>query len=174
MLNRPNLTLSALALSNRLNLGTRSLAVNASVNHGAQPSRIRHTHQDVMREGMVWYGVFPIIPKRYAMPTIPGSSSRVQQRLRGCLTLQPFWSAVDSGVEPEPRPDNLVGRPEIRAEDWDSWIQIEGPDQCRPTKRGSITKPRGDLKSARNFGPRRAARRAAEHRAAASAATAGK
>ena len=36
MLNRTNLTLSALALSNRLNLGTRSLAANASVNDGDQ------------------------------------------------------------------------------------------------------------------------------------------
>ena len=40
MLNRTNLTLSA--LSNRLNLGTRSLALNASVNNGGQTLRIRH------------------------------------------------------------------------------------------------------------------------------------
>ena len=43
LMNRTNLTLSALALSNRLNLGTRSLAVNASVNewrsNPAHPSR---------------------------------------------------------------------------------------------------------------------------------------
>ena len=62
MFNRTNLTLSARTLSNRLNLGTRSLALNASVNDGDQTLRIRHAHHDVMREGMVWYDVFPIIP----------------------------------------------------------------------------------------------------------------
>ena len=60
MLNRTNLTLSALALSNGLNLGTRSLAANASVNDGDQTLRTRHSHHDVMRERMVWYVVFSI------------------------------------------------------------------------------------------------------------------
>ena len=41
MLNRTNLTLSALALSNGLNLGTRSLAANADVNLDGQTSYIR-------------------------------------------------------------------------------------------------------------------------------------
>jgi hypothetical protein len=47
MLNRNNLTLSA--LSNRLNLGTRSLVLNTGVNNGTA-QRIRHAHHDVMRK----------------------------------------------------------------------------------------------------------------------------
>ena len=50
MLDRTNLTLSALALTSGLNLGTRSLAANASVNTNGD-SRIRHTHHGLMREG---------------------------------------------------------------------------------------------------------------------------
>ena len=42
MLNRTNLTLSALALSNGLNLGTRSLAANASVNRWSDPVHPSH------------------------------------------------------------------------------------------------------------------------------------
>jgi len=73
MLNRTNLTLSALALSNRLNLGTRSLAANAGVNNVGDTLRIRSSHQDVMRVGMVWYVVFSIPKPRHAIPAIPSS-----------------------------------------------------------------------------------------------------
>jgi len=51
MLNRTNLTLSA--LSNRLNLGTRSLALRTGVNNGGQALRIRSSHdRHVMRKGI--------------------------------------------------------------------------------------------------------------------------
>ena len=80
LMNRTNLTLSALALSNGLNLGTRSLAVNASVNDGDQTLRIRHPHHDVMRERMVWYVVSSIPKPTNAIPAIPGSFSQQQQR----------------------------------------------------------------------------------------------
>ena len=39
MFNRTNLTLSARTLSNRLNLGTRSLALNAGVKNGGRTLR---------------------------------------------------------------------------------------------------------------------------------------
>ena len=78
MLNRMNLTLSA--LSNRLNLGTRSLALNASVNHGDQTLRIRHLHHDVMRDTMAWYVVSPFAPGKYDIPPIPGSIIPGQQQ----------------------------------------------------------------------------------------------
>ena len=52
MLSRINLTLSA--LTNRLNLGTRALVLNASVNNGKTALRIRHPHHDVMRQSVVW------------------------------------------------------------------------------------------------------------------------
>ncbi len=55
MFNRTNLTLSARTLSNRLNLGTRSLALNAGVNHGGQTLRTRHrlSWRHARRDGVV-------------------------------------------------------------------------------------------------------------------------
>ena len=82
LMNRTNLTLSALALSNGLNLGTRSLAVNASVNDGDLTLRIRHSHHDVMRERMVWYVVSSIIKPMYAIPAIPAHFSSSNNRDR--------------------------------------------------------------------------------------------
>jgi hypothetical protein len=93
MLNRTNLTLSALALSNRLNLGTRSLAANAGVNHGAQTLCILHSYHDVMRERMVWYVVSSIAKPRHAIPAIPGSLSKVQQQ-RFTKLIAPAMSAA--------------------------------------------------------------------------------
>jgi len=84
MLNRTNLTLSALALSNRLNLGTRSLAACAGVNTGDTTLRIRPSHHDVMREGMEWYVVFSNPKPRYAIPAIPCSFSPVRERQLRC------------------------------------------------------------------------------------------
>ncbi len=109
MFNRTNLTLSARSLSNRLNLGTRSLAVNANATNGGQILRTRHTHHDVLREGMVWYDVFPIMPEGYAIPSIPGSFSQSQQCQPGGLTRLPGRMADDVRVEPDPRPASLVG-----------------------------------------------------------------
>ncbi len=112
MFNRTNLTLSARTLSNRLNLGTRSLALNAGVNHGGQILRTRQTFHGVMRDGMVWYDVFPITQPRYGIPTIPGSFSQQPQRQPSCLTEQPGGPAEVVRVEPDPRPADLVDRPE--------------------------------------------------------------
>jgi len=88
MLNRTNLTLSALALSNRLNLGTRSLAACAGVNTGDTTLRIRPSHHDVMREGMEWYVVFSNPKPRYAIPAIPCSFSPVRERQLRSVTSQ--------------------------------------------------------------------------------------
>jgi hypothetical protein len=71
MLNRTNLTLSD--LSNRLNLGTRSLVLMTSTNNGADALRIRHFHHDVMRESMVWYVVSQSKSVKYDIPPVPGS-----------------------------------------------------------------------------------------------------
>jgi hypothetical protein len=70
MLNRTNLTLSD--LSNRLNLGTRSLVLTTSTN-GANALRIRHFHHDVMRDSMVWYVVSPSKYVKHDIPPVPGS-----------------------------------------------------------------------------------------------------
>ena len=114
MFNRTNLTLSARSLSNRLNLGTRSLALGAGVNHDGQTLRIRTATHGVMREGMVWYDVFSIMPMGYGIPSIPGSFSQPQQCQPGCVTRQPGRLAVEVRVEPDPRPADLVDRPEPR------------------------------------------------------------
>jgi hypothetical protein len=72
MLNRTNRTLSANL--NRLNLGTRSLAVTANLNTGdLQTLRTRHVHRVVMRDGMHGYRPSPISISRGAIPVIPGS-----------------------------------------------------------------------------------------------------
>ena len=115
MLNRTNRTLSALALSDRLDLGTRSLAANASVNRGDQTLLVRQTHHGVMRDGMKWFLLFPMPRSASAIPSIPGSISQVWPCQLSCLTEQQGLVAVDVRVEPEPRPADLVGRPEPSA-----------------------------------------------------------
>ncbi len=112
MLNRTNLTLSALALSNRLNLGTRSLAANASVNKGDKTQNIRQSHHDVMRDGMVWLGGYPIPQIGPALPSIPGSFSAVPQCPSQDVAVQRSCCVADVEVLVEPRPDNLAERPE--------------------------------------------------------------
>ena len=112
MLNRTNLTLSALALSNRLNLGTRSFAANASVNFGGQTLRTRQSHHDVMRERMDWYVVLSIPRPRYAIPAIPGSFFHVLQRQLSFVTSEQSPVAVDVLSYPSRDPADLVGRRE--------------------------------------------------------------
>jgi hypothetical protein len=83
MLNRTNLTLSASALSNGLNLGTRSLAARAGVNDDGTTFHIcpSHPHADVMREdGMVWYVAVSIPRPKHVIPFIPSSILPVQAR----------------------------------------------------------------------------------------------
>jgi hypothetical protein len=73
MLNRTNRTLSANL--NRLNLGTRSLALVAGINNGEKSLHIRHAHGVIMRAGMVGYCPPRIPDSRPDLPFIPGSSS---------------------------------------------------------------------------------------------------
>lgn len=72
MLNRNNRTLSANL--NRLNLGTRSLAAQASANFGGQTLRIRHAHSVVMRDGMLGDPHDPMLVGSWRITGIPGSS----------------------------------------------------------------------------------------------------
>jgi hypothetical protein len=151
MFNRTNLTLSARSLSNRLNLGTRSFALVADVKNGDQTLRTRHTHHDVLREGMVWYDVFPNMPEGYAIPSIPGSFSQSQQCQPSGLTRLSGRVADGVRVEPDPRPASLVGRPE-------PCVRVGVAGAVVPVKPAS----------------KRAARRAAKAAAALSAASVGK
>jgi hypothetical protein len=173
LMNRTNLTLSALALSNRLNLGTRSLAVNASVNDGDLTPRIRHPHHDVMRERMVWHVVSSIIEPMYAIPTIPGSFSQQQQRPSSCVTLPQGDVAVDVCVGPDLRPADLVGRRERCVFDRDPSFGTIVPPAGNPTSGATGTRTRPGMKSAGINGSKRTAKRTA-HKAAAMSATFGK
>ena len=73
MLNRTNRTLSANL--NRLNLGTRSLALVAGFNKGAQALHTRHAYPVVMRAGMVGDPADPRLIGSVGIPSIPGSPS---------------------------------------------------------------------------------------------------
>jgi hypothetical protein len=174
MLNRTNLTLSALASSNGLNLGTRSLAVNASVNDGDLSLRIRQVHHDVMRERMVWYVVLSIPKPKYAIPTIPSSFFQRQQSTSSCVTLPQGYVAVNVCVAPEPRPADLVGRLERCVLDQNPSFGTIVPPTGNPIRGASGSKSRPGSKAAGIAGLKRTARRAARPAAAAMSATTGK
>jgi hypothetical protein len=174
LLNRTNLTLSALALSNGLNLGTRSLAANASVNDGDQTLRNRHSHHDVMRERMVWYVVSSIPKPMYASPAIPSSFFQFQQQLLSCVTLPQGDVAVKVCVEPKPRPADLVGRREPCVLDRDPSFGTIVPFSGNLTRGASDFKLRPGMKRSGIPGLKRTARRAARPAAAAMSATFGK
>jgi hypothetical protein len=175
MFHRTNLTLSARTLSNRLNLGTRSLALNAGVNHGGQTLRTRQTHHDAVREGMVWYDVFPIMPARYGILTNPGSFSQPQPCLPSCPRMQPGRSAVAIRVEPDPRPADLIDRPERGVEVGDPRFPsvAVAPWERRSPERPLACESRLGGKSPVKSGWKRAAKRAAKS-AATSVARPGK
>ena len=175
MFHRTNLTLSARSLSNRLNLGTRSLARNAGVKNGGLTLRTRQTHHDVLREGMVWYDVFPIMPEGYGIPSIPRSFFQ-QQGQPGCVIPQPGPVADDVRVDADPRPADLVGRPEPCVR-----VGVAGflPAPVAVSERSSTSCERSSgSRSGRKApvkpGLKRAARRAARAAAVISAASIGK
>jgi hypothetical protein len=176
MFNRKNLTLSARTLSNRLNLGTRSFALVANVKNGGRTLCTRPTHHDVLREGMVWYDVFPIMPVGYNIPTISGSFSQPQPSQPGGLTGQPGPVAERVRVIPDPRPADLVGRPEPCVR-----VGVPGflPVSVAVSERSSDSSERSsgsrsDRKSPVKPGLKRAAWRATKAAAAISAANTGK
>jgi hypothetical protein len=174
MFNRTNLTLSARTLSNRLNLGTRSLALNAGVNHGGQILRIRLALHGVMRDGMVWYDVFPITQPRYGIPTNPGSFSQQPQSQPSCLTEQPGRLAEVVRVEPDSRPADLVDRPERCVKVGDPRFPSVAVTvvERRTAKRVSGSASRSGWKSAGKPGLKHAAKRAAKAKAATAIAAA--
>jgi hypothetical protein len=173
MLSRMNLTLSALALSNRLNLGTRSFAANASVNFGVQTLRTRQSHHDVMRERMDWYVVLSMPRPRYAIPAIPSSFFSEQQCPTSCVTLQQGCVAVDVPVEPEPRPADLVGRPEPCVYDRGLYTLTTSSTTWSTAPDTTSLRLLESAKSSAKHGFKRTARRAAKA-AARRSATSGK
>jgi hypothetical protein len=174
MFNRTNLTLSARTLSNRLNLGTRSLALNAGVNHGGQTLRARLTFHGVMRDGMVWYDVFPITRPRYGIPTNPGSFSPQPQHQPSGLTEQLGRPAEVVRVEPDPRPADLVDRRERCAKVGDPRFPSVAVTvvERRSAERVSGSASRSGWKSPGKPGLKRTVMRAAKAKAAAAIAAA--
>jgi hypothetical protein len=175
MFYRTNQTLSALALSNRLlNLGTRSLAANASVNDGDQTLRTRHSYHGVMRDGMVWYDVFTDPKTKHVIPTIPSSSSQPQQCQPVSVILQGVVTTVGVRVELEPRPADLVDRPEPSVEDREPRFRPSAPGERNTVKPAFQSTKRLSSKSLREHGSKLAAWRATRDSAAMSATTSGK
>ncbi len=101
MLSRMNRTLSA--LTNRLNLGTRTLVLNASGNNGKTTLRIRHIHHDVMRQRMVWCVESSFTSERYDIPPMPDSIvPGPQQPPIRCADQEPSRSACQRSAQPKP------------------------------------------------------------------------
>jgi hypothetical protein len=175
MFNRTNLTLSARSLSNRLNLGTRSLALVANVKNGGLALRIRHAHQDhdVLRDGMAWYDVFPIMPVGYVIPSIPGSFSTSQQS-QSVGQSRPSGRVAESvRAMADLRPASLVGCPEPCVP-----VGVPGtpPESVVVSERGSCERERTfEARAARKVpakpGLKRPARRAAKAAAIRAAST---
>jgi hypothetical protein len=174
MLSRTNQTLSALALSNRLNLGTRSLAALASVNDGNLTPCTRHSYHGVMRDGMVWYDVFSNPKTKHPIPTIPSSSSQPQQCEPVSVILQRVVTTVGVRVELEPRPANLVERPGPDVEDREPRFRTSATFNRNTAKPAFRSTKRLSSKSLRERGSKLAAWRATRDSAATSAATSGK
>jgi hypothetical protein len=175
MLNRTNLTLSALALTNGLNLGTRSLAASASVNTDGDLVRILHSHHGVMREGMKWYSIVSVSKPRWGIPVIPDSFSQMQQQRFGCVLSQQGVVAVGVPVEVEPRPADLVDRPEPTDRDHLDRLPTLLAAPARTAKRGLDSQARATRKTCGAHGFNRKGSRATSIRAtAAIAATSGK
>ena len=174
MLNRTNLTLSALALSNRLNLGTRSFAANASVNFGVETLRTRQSHHDVMRERMDWYVVLSIPRPRYAIPAIRGSFFHVQQRQLSFVTSDQSPVAVGVCVVSPSRPADLVGRRERGVQIPDPRLQSSDSLAGMAIPSASHCKSRSAVKSAGKRGLKRTAQRSAPGAVAKMSPTCGK
>jgi hypothetical protein len=100
MLYRNNLTLSA--LSNRLNLGTRSLVLTTGVNNNGTALRIRHTHHDVMRTSMERHYVTSIPVGVYAIPPITGPAAADAARFKKACVDSWKPDAADARLVPTP------------------------------------------------------------------------
>ncbi len=104
MLNRTNRTLSA--NTNRLNLGTRKLDLNASDNNGSLTLRTAHLFPVVaVRTGVVEYPGIPVEappieampkPMKPAMSAMPGSSPRSSRPAQGFRAWDQGQSAMSS------------------------------------------------------------------------------
>jgi hypothetical protein len=173
MLSRMNLTLSALALSNGLNLGTRARAANADVNLDGQTLYILNSHHGVMREGMAWYS-FSKPKSKQESPSIPGSISPVQVQQPSCGQPQPGGWAGNICVPAEARPADLFGRREPRLADRVTHFPTSDPTVGSASERSLDCQVITRSRVPGSTGLDRTARRAITCSAAARATTVGK
>ena len=173
MLSRKNLTLSALVLSNGLNLGTRSRAAHADVNLDGQTLDIHISHQGVMREGMDWYS-FSKPKSKHGIPVIPSSISPVPVQQPSCGQPQRGGWAVEVCDLAEARPADLFGRREPRLDGRVTRIPTSETTVGRPSERGLACQATTRSRVPGSTGFHRAARRAITCSAAARATTVGK
>ena len=111
MLNRTNRTLSANL--NRLNLGTRSLASQASFNSGASTLHTRLVHSVAVRAGVVGVPVYPMIMGTDGLPAFPGSPSVSPWLIASCA----IHPRVDSGSDRPSSADwqvDILDQPSLR------------------------------------------------------------
>jgi hypothetical protein len=146
MLNRTNRTLSAHL--NRLNLGTRSLAMQANVNTGADALHTRHAYPVDLRAGIVGYPVSPVPFGGYAIPSIPGSPS-----------VSP-WLSVSPVIHP--RVDLALAVDASSLMDWPArsfdWLRhrieepFTSPTRLRQERGNACRKPRSGKRRQPGFG----------------------
>jgi hypothetical protein len=127
MLNRTNRTLSAHL--NRLNLGTRSLASQASFINGDSTLHTRHVYPVAVRAGVVGVPVDPMIMGPIGILSIPGSPSLSSWLIASCA----IHPRVDSGSDRPSSADwqvDILDQPSLRGAE-------PGPCHTRRTpKRG--------------------------------------
>ena len=170
MLNRTNLTLSA--LSNRLNLGTRSLVLGTGVNHGGHTLRLRKSHHDVMRERMVWYVVSTVVPSQYDIPPMPDSiiPGPQQPQVRFAASQATSRPASDVRVERCAGPEWLLMPLSARRGDSGFTRPMPAAGSCKPAARKQ--RPGRGARQAGIGEPAHAARRSAGSAMSARAAAA--
>jgi len=111
MLNRTNRTLSAHL--NRLNLGTRTLASQASFNNGDSSLHTRLVHPVAVRAGVVRVPVYSMIMGPDGLPAFPGSPSVSPWLIASCA----IHPRVDSGTDRSSSADwrvRLLDQPSLR------------------------------------------------------------
>jgi len=148
MLNRTNRTLSAHL--NRLNLGTRSLALKSGVNIDGQTLRSRHAYRVVMRDGLREQALDPV------SAAIMGTA--VSTRIPG-LPVVPSWLIASPVVRPRfglDLPVPLADRPvptdrPYPVEEYQNQSQALLGHWSQGAKRGRFTPSGGRMRAGRGF-----------------------
>ena len=153
MLNRTNRTLSAHL--NRLNLGTRSLALKSGVNIDGQTLRSRHAHCVVMRDGMREQALDP------ASAAMTGTIAST--RIPG-LPIVPSWLIASPVVRPRVGldvPVPLADRPVLsdrpyRVEESQDQSRAFLGHRAQGARRGRFSPSGGRMRAGRGFAGARA------------------